>query len=142
MKVFFLYAVKNNILAIKMQESLSFVEVMIRSTIWIMPWQFWKSIRTIRITTLSKNCFPGQISCQKFTGANLKQLICKLGRRRQRSPNETVLMVYRIRTCNVIWCHIRKLKNMNILEDSWKFVFCSRRRKISQFSILFIWPIL
>lgn len=37
MKVFFLYAVKDNIPAIKMQESLSFVEIMIRFAIWIMP---------------------------------------------------------------------------------------------------------
>ena len=50
----------------------------------------------IRITALLRNCFHGQISCRRSAGVNQKQPICKHGRRKRRSKNEPVLMVYRV----------------------------------------------
>ena len=50
----------------------------------------------IRITALLRNCFHGQISYRRSAGASQKQPICKPGRRKRRSKNEPVLMVYRV----------------------------------------------
>ena len=51
----------------------------------------------IRITALLRNCFHGQVSYLRSAGASQKQPICKHGRRKRRSKNEPVLMVYRVR---------------------------------------------
>ncbi|WP_243142735.1 hypothetical protein [Faecalicatena contorta] len=38
----------------------------------------------IRITALLKNCFHGSISYRRSVGANLKQPMCRPGRRKRR----------------------------------------------------------
>ncbi|MEY8534170.1 transposase [Blautia pseudococcoides] len=59
------------------------------------------NIRMIRITALLKNCFHGPINYRRSVGANLKQLICKPDRRKWRSKNGPVLMVYRIQIFSI-----------------------------------------
>ena len=62
------------------------------------PLQLWGILlyNKQRITALLRNCFHGQISCRRSAGVNQKQPICKHGRRKRRSKNEPVLMVYRV----------------------------------------------
>ncbi|RGC35012.1 transposase domain-containing protein [Hungatella hathewayi] len=43
-----------------------------------------RSIRMIQITALLKNCFHGSISYRRSVGANLKQPMCRPGRRKRR----------------------------------------------------------
>ena len=56
----------------------------------------------IRITALLRNCFHGQVSYLRSAGASQKQPMCKPGRRKRRSKNEPVLMVYRVPKISIL----------------------------------------
>ena len=111
----------------------------------ITSWQWWRTIRKIRITVLWKTCFHGLGICRKSAGAKQKQRMCKPAAGKRRSKNALALMIYRVRFCfpiSIFWFakllqflffvifknwhgnHLRSLTSQKIRQNALRDTFC------------------